>query len=189
MRNAVSWAGSLFRALSLEVSLTLTGSLRTPLRRDAWSLSALHKACQACLLTVCGRVRAGQRDRLSREIQESCSLMLKEKRFQPFTSTALYCMCFMCLCSLAQYFFFGFDHTAFPQRAQEPNKLESTVSELPRLCVGAHICTHQMMLLPWLNWNVITLCCYLVWICASHRKLDSLLKPHYGQTLAFSLTR
>lgn len=64
MRNAVSWAGSLFRALSLEVSLTLTGSLRTPLRRDAWSLSALHKACQACLLTVCGRVRAGQRDRL-----------------------------------------------------------------------------------------------------------------------------
>lgn len=64
MRNAVSWAGSLFRALSLEVSLTLTGSLHTPLRRDAWSLSALHKACQACLLTVCGRVRAGQRDRL-----------------------------------------------------------------------------------------------------------------------------
>lgn len=189
MRNAVSWAGSLFRALSLEVSLTLTGSLRTPLRRDAWSLSALHKACQACLLTVCGRVRAGQRDRLCQRNTGKLQFDAKGEKISALRIHTLDCMCFMCLCSLAHYFFFGSDLTAFPQRAQEPNKLESTVRELPRLCVGAHICTHQMMPLPWLNWNVITLCCYLVWICASHRKLDSLLKPHYGQTLAFSLTR
>lgn len=104
MRNAVSWAGSLFRALSLEVSLTLTGSLRTPLRRDAWSLSALHKACQACLLTVCGRVRAGQRDWLCQRNTGKLQFDAKGEKISALRIHTLDCMCFMCLCSMLNIF-------------------------------------------------------------------------------------
>lgn len=87
--------------------------------RSVWlwqDLSALHWGetpgpCQRYtkpakpVSSLCvGGCAQGRETGCAREIQESCSLMLKEKRFQPFTSTALYCMCFMCLCSLAQYF-------------------------------------------------------------------------------------
>ena len=78
-------------------------SLYTPLRRNAWSLSAPHKACQACLFTLCVQGGETSRETIQRYSELQINQLQQNRRLGCVPSVCPVCAT-VCVCSILLYF-------------------------------------------------------------------------------------